>query len=204
MKESGWIKLDRKILTWEWYDDPYTKALFIHLLLTVNWTDVKWHGMTIHRGERVTSYSKLADELKVSPTTIKRCIKKLRDTHVIHTNSTKNWTLITVENYEKYQAVGHEMTQQVTHDVTQQVTHDVTQQVTTIEERNKNINNIQESKKGAQPVDGPIRKIQHVDNDPAGWLAKTRANIRKVNAEYGFDKGGQLSEVVADGKVFEG
>ena len=39
MLESGFIKLHRKILKWEWYDEPNTMRLFIHLLLTASIED---------------------------------------------------------------------------------------------------------------------------------------------------------------------
>lgn len=37
MIEGGFIALHRSLLKWEWYTDENTKALFIHLLLTVNY-----------------------------------------------------------------------------------------------------------------------------------------------------------------------
>lgn len=40
---EGYIKIHRKMLDWEWYDDIPTKTLFLHLLLTANWKDSKWH-----------------------------------------------------------------------------------------------------------------------------------------------------------------
>ena len=35
--EREYIKLNRKILKWEWYSDPNTRALFIHCLLKAKW-----------------------------------------------------------------------------------------------------------------------------------------------------------------------
>ena len=44
---DGFIKLHRKIIDWEWYDDINTKTLFIHILLMANFEDKKWHGETV-------------------------------------------------------------------------------------------------------------------------------------------------------------
>ena len=51
---EGWIKLHRKILDWEWYDDINTKVLFLHLLLTANHEEQKWRGKIIERGQLIT------------------------------------------------------------------------------------------------------------------------------------------------------
>ena len=39
MDNNGWIKIHRKLLEWEWADDPNMVALWIHLLLNANLTD---------------------------------------------------------------------------------------------------------------------------------------------------------------------
>ena len=61
-KEGSWIKIYRSLLDWEWYDDINTCRLFIHLLLTANYEDKKWHGMVIKRGQRFCSSVTLAWE----------------------------------------------------------------------------------------------------------------------------------------------
>ena len=63
MPKNGYIKLYRSLLDWEWYDDTVTKCLFLHLLLTVNAYDEDWKGIVIKRGSRVSSYTKLSEEL---------------------------------------------------------------------------------------------------------------------------------------------
>jgi len=62
MTDSGFIKLHRKIIEWEWYDDINTKCLFLHLLLTCNFEDKKWRGIDIKRGQIVTGRNRLAEE----------------------------------------------------------------------------------------------------------------------------------------------
>jgi hypothetical protein len=65
--ENGWIKLHRKFLKWEWSDNPKMVALFIHLLLSANHEDNKWHGITIKRGQVVIG-RKSTNEITIKPT----------------------------------------------------------------------------------------------------------------------------------------
>lgn len=46
----GWIKLHRQLLTWEWYDEPNTLRLFLHLLLKANIEPKEWRGTMIQPG----------------------------------------------------------------------------------------------------------------------------------------------------------
>ena len=66
MYEGGFIGLYRSILNWDWYSDHNTKEVFIHLLLTVNYLPGDWKGRHIEVGQRVTSLSKLSQELGLS------------------------------------------------------------------------------------------------------------------------------------------
>lgn len=111
---GNWIKLYRKMKRWEWYDDIPTKVLFIELLLTVNIEDKKWHGMTIHRGEIVTSTAKLAAATGLSEMQIRRALKNLESTNEITKRTTNKYTLISVENYSIYQDKPSEDNKQTT------------------------------------------------------------------------------------------
>ena len=36
--DKGFVALPRGLTSWEWYEDANTTRLYIHLLLTANWT----------------------------------------------------------------------------------------------------------------------------------------------------------------------
>ena len=80
MNEEGFIKLYRKILSWEWADDNNMLCFFIRLLFVVNYQDKQWHGITIKRGSFVTSMDKLCELMKMSKSAVKRCLENLRTT----------------------------------------------------------------------------------------------------------------------------
>ena len=103
---DGWIKLHRKILEWEWYSDANTFRLFIHLLLKANHQDTKWRGITIKRGQVLTSIRKLAKELKLTEKQIRGALQKLKRTHEVAHQPTALYSIITIKNFDRYQEKG--------------------------------------------------------------------------------------------------
>ena len=44
----GFVAFPRGLTEWEWYTESNTARLFFHLLLTANWQEKQWQGITIH------------------------------------------------------------------------------------------------------------------------------------------------------------
>jgi hypothetical protein len=42
----GFVAFPRGLIDWEWYTEPNTARLFFHLLLTANWQEKQWQGIT--------------------------------------------------------------------------------------------------------------------------------------------------------------
>ena len=80
MLTEGFVKFQRKIVNWEWYSDINVHRVFTHLIYTANWTEQKWQGTTIERGQRVTSFEHLADETNLSMQQVRTALKKLQKT----------------------------------------------------------------------------------------------------------------------------
>jgi len=108
--ETGWIKLHRSILKWEWWDDHNTFRLFTYLLLTVNFEEKKWHGKTIYPGEIVTSLNKLAIGTGLSQMKIRTSLDKLISTGEITSTVHSKYRVIAVNNFESFQAVTSNLT----------------------------------------------------------------------------------------------
>lgn len=106
MSLNGHIQLHRSILEWEWYDDINTCRLFLHLILKANWKEEQWQGLTIKRGQRLTSIQALAAETKLTPKQVRGALEKLKRTNEVASESTNKYTIITINNYDKYQAEG--------------------------------------------------------------------------------------------------
>lgn len=101
--EGGFIKIHRKILSWQWYSDEVTFRVFLHLLLTANYEPQTWRDKTIERGQVVTSISHLCQDLGYSRDTIYRALKRLETTGEIQRSPNTQYTIITVINYSAYQ-----------------------------------------------------------------------------------------------------
>lgn len=100
---NGYIKLNKKILNWEWIDKPNTFALFIYLLLKASWKDTEWHGIKIKRGQLITGRQKLSKETGLSERKIRTALSDLQTTNNLTIKTTNKYSLITIVNYDKYQ-----------------------------------------------------------------------------------------------------
>ena len=101
---GDYIKLDRKIIDWEWYQDINTCRVFIHFLLKANWKEAKFKGYTVPRGSFVSSYPVLQNETRLTEREIRTAILHLKTTGELTTKSTNKFTIFTVCNYDLYQS----------------------------------------------------------------------------------------------------
>ena len=117
-ENQGWIKLHRKFLKWEWYDDINTSRFFLHCLFRANHEDKKWRGTIIKRGQFISSLSKLSKECGLSIQQTRTCIDKLISTQEITHQPTSKYTLISLVNYDKYQSTNTQSNTQDNNQVT--------------------------------------------------------------------------------------
>jgi len=113
---KGWVKLHRKFAEWEWADEPNMVSVFIHLLLAASNRDTKWKGVELKRGQVIFGRSKWAEKTGISEQGLRTCLKRLKDTQEIRTESTSKYTIVTIVNYNEYQAkeVGNQPADQPT------------------------------------------------------------------------------------------
>lgn len=95
----GFVAIPRGLTDWEWYSEPNTARLFIHLLLTANWQEKQWQGITIHPGELVTSQSQLAKQLDLSIRNIRTALEHLRATGYLTVKTGSKYSVLTINNY---------------------------------------------------------------------------------------------------------
>lgn len=103
---DGYIKIDRKILNWEWYGNINTKVVFLHMLLKANWQDGKFEGEEIPRGSFVSSYTKLAKETNMTVKEVRTAINHLKQTGEAAVKGHAKYSVFTVKNYCQYQDMG--------------------------------------------------------------------------------------------------
>lgn len=137
----GHIKLDRKILSWEWYSDANTFRVFVHLLLLASHKNTKWMGVDIHRGQLITGRLKLAATLHLSEQSIRTSLSRLKSTSEITIKTTTQYSIITICKYDTYQSFDNSINQQDNQQDNQQLTNEQptsNQRVTTF----NNVNNV--------------------------------------------------------------
>ena len=143
----GHIKLDRKILSWEWYNDANTFRVFIHLLLMATHKDGKYKGFSIKRGQVITGRLKLATTLSLSEMEIRTAINKLKSTGEITIQVTNRFSIVTICKYDVYQYSKNLDNQQNNQPSTKLATNNqptINQQATTFNNvyNDKNVNNV--------------------------------------------------------------
>ena len=110
MSNQGWIKIHRKLLEWEWYGEPNTFRLFIHLLLKANHKVNSHKGIKVEKGEIMTGLNLLEQQTGLSIQKIRTALKHLKSTNEITIKTSNQGTIIQIVKYKDYQIVTSEPT----------------------------------------------------------------------------------------------
>ena len=100
---TGYIKLWRELLSKEIYRDPKTRILLIHVLLSAEWERTEHKGHVLEPGSFLTTLKELSEETGLTMRETRTALKRLTEAQTIDTQTTNKYTVITVENWTKYQ-----------------------------------------------------------------------------------------------------
>ena len=100
---GGFVKIYRKMIDWEWYDDVNTKVVFLHILLNANWKETRYHGITIAPGEYMTTIGNLSEELGLSVQNVRTALSHLVSTQEVTIRKALKTSIISIKNWEDYQ-----------------------------------------------------------------------------------------------------
>lgn len=89
---------------WEWYRDANTYRLFTHLMITVNWEDKEWQGITIKRGSIVTSLAHLSEQTGLTVKQVRGSLNKLKGTSDVAVKTTNRYSIVSLCKYDTYQS----------------------------------------------------------------------------------------------------
>lgn len=167
---EGFISINRKIISWEWYTDNNVKSLFIHCLLKANFKNKKWRGQEVKRGSFITSYGNLSKELGLSVQQVRTALYKLKLTGEINTKTTNKNTVVTVIKYNDYQNSQHDSN-----------TPDNNQITIDQQSNNNQITTTNKDNKGKNDNKGIIKEDKKNKKTP-------RFNFRKSLIDYGFEE----------------
>lgn len=110
----SFIKLDRKILKWEWFTDGNMTKVWIYILCKANIKDNYYKGDLIPRGSLVTSINTIAEECGLSIRNVRTCLERMKKTGEISIKSTNKYTVINALKYDDYNKRGSYNDKQLT------------------------------------------------------------------------------------------
>ena len=102
-KLNGFVKIHRQMVEWGWYDDPNTKALFLHLLLTATYKDAEYRGYKLKPGDAVVGFKSLSEALGMSVKQVRTAMAHLESTGEITRKATNRFSIVSIENWASYQ-----------------------------------------------------------------------------------------------------
>lgn len=109
--KSTFIKIDRNILQWRWFNDANTFRVFVWLLLVANISDKPFESITVHRGQKATSYGTIARNLAISYDQTRTAVEHLKITGEITVRKYPKFLVISITNYDEYQSKSQAKTQ---------------------------------------------------------------------------------------------
>ena len=191
--DEGYIKLFRSMKSWQWYHNSNTKVVFLHLLLSANWEDSYYGEYFIPKGSLVTGYPKLSSQLGISIRNVRTAIKHLKKTGEVTVKVTNKFSIITIENWDKFQVYERSSDSQSDNQSGSQVT--VNRQSSDNIKEYKEIKNIRREEDIRSDASVPdMEHVQEIFNKtclffkPCTVITKTRSDkIKKLLKQFSFE-----------------
>lgn len=100
--QNGWMKIPT-----EWYRETSVKSCREHamiqwLVMNANITESEWNGITVKRGQVVTSLSKLSEGVRQSLQQTRNTLDNIVNNKEVTKTATKTYTIITICNFDNY------------------------------------------------------------------------------------------------------
>jgi uncharacterized phage protein (TIGR02220 family) len=119
---KGWIKLHRKLMDNPIFDNPNLLRVWLWCLLKASHDYhqqmIELQIVDLEPGQFVTGRFKGSDELKINPSTFYKYLKTLEKLKMINLKSNNKMTIVTIENWRKYQVEDAETYQQNNNKIT--------------------------------------------------------------------------------------
>lgn len=202
---SGWIKIHRKFLDWQWFKKPEAVQLFIYMLLKANHKDGNWQGHEIKKGQFITSAQTISNDTKLSLQVVRTLLKKFELTNEIIVKSTNKFTMLTICKYECYQDESNTTNKQLTNK--QQTTN---KQLTTNKNDKNNKENIYREFQHLSISEDEVKKlldkhtitqINNVLNDIENYKGNTKYKSLYLTASKWLQKNEPTSEGISPEEI---
>lgn len=172
--DREYIKLFRKITSWEWYTDINTFKLFLHCLIKANWKPGRWRGISYERGQFITSLASLSKETGLSIQQVRTALNKLKSTGELTELLYPRKRLITVVRFDMYQGEQQDKQQDNNNQNNKETNNQVNRQATGKQQasnnryKNNKNNKKEKNNKDAPPV-APEGAPDAYGAPPPGW-----------------------------------
>ena len=96
----GFVKLPNDLKDWEWFDDKETTHVYLWLLLSAAWSDRRFKGVDVKRGQLVTTYPEITEKCGVSTRQARTILNRLKSTGKVTVKITPKFSIITLLEYD--------------------------------------------------------------------------------------------------------
>lgn len=100
---TTWIKIDRKLLKWRWFKNGNVLKVWLFLLIRANMQPNEFENIAVQRGQLVTSYKTISEYTGLTYDQSRRAIQHLKVSGEITYLRTRNFLVISIENYDEFQ-----------------------------------------------------------------------------------------------------
>ena len=101
---NTFIKLDRSIINWRWFQDRNTLQVWIYILVSANFTQHDFMKTTIRPGELATSHESIANATGLTISQVRTALDHLQETGEIAIKRYPKFLVISAKNYTAYQS----------------------------------------------------------------------------------------------------
>ena len=177
MSDKGFVKLSRNIKDKPWYGDNGTVRMYIMLLINAAWKDFDYDGMTMRRGQYVTSIARLGEMCGLTVRQTRTALSRLKATNDIAVQTTAKYSIITLNGYDVFPSADK------TDDNLDDKHHD-----TVSDNRNRSKEEIEEIKKeekeeAASPPPSPIVFENSYNSSPVNNPMTREQLVEKYGSE---------------------
>lgn len=99
----GFIKLDRDIQKWQYYNKQNMLLVWIDLLTSASYDNNYYDGRLIKKGQCIIGLNKMSTKLGISVQQLRTCLGRLKSANQITCETTNKYTIITILNWDEYQ-----------------------------------------------------------------------------------------------------
>ena len=102
-EKTTFVKFDRNLLKWRWFQHPKTLAVWIWLIMKANVEDHDFEKETIHRGEVATSRRRISADTGLTEREVRTALEHLKSTGEVSVRIRPKYQVISIAEYSKYQ-----------------------------------------------------------------------------------------------------